>query len=70
MEELWGMDRDQNLGRDPSAPSLLLPTALEPDVPLPLFERAVVALARGATAPIVVLVDPPALVCAGAARPI
>jgi hypothetical protein len=56
------------LGRDPAAPSLLLPTALEPDVPLPLFELAVLARAEGA--PIAVLVDPPALVLASAARPI
>ena len=55
------------LGRDPAAPSLLLPTAYVPDVPLPLFERAVLARA-GASAPIAVLLDPPALVLAFAAR--
>ncbi|QDG51497.1 hypothetical protein FIV42_12300 [Persicimonas caeni] len=31
------------LGREPAAPRLLVPTALEPDVPLDLLERAVVA---------------------------
>ena len=56
------------LGRDPAAPALLLPTALTPDVPAPLFERAV--LARVPAAPVAVLVDPPALVSTTAARPI
>jgi hypothetical protein len=31
------------LGADPLAPSLLLPTALEPEVPVVLFERALLA---------------------------
>lgn len=58
------------LGRDPAAPSLLLPTALEPDVPAPLFERAVLARAASLIAPVAVLVDPPALLSAGSARPV
>jgi hypothetical protein len=37
--ELW-TDGVLYLGHDPAAPSLLLPTALEPGVPLPLWERA------------------------------
>lgn len=57
------------LGRDPGAPALLLPTALSPDVPAPLLERAVRARADLA-APIAVLADPPALVSAGGARAI
>src|SRR5579871_6188987 len=68
VEELPWVDGVVYLGRDPAAPSLLLPTALEPDVPAPLFERAVLARARSAAPPIAVLVDPPALVGAGAAR--
>ena len=58
------------LGRDPAAPSLLLPSALEPDVPAPLFERAILARAKKAAPPIAVLVDPPALAGVGVARPI
>jgi hypothetical protein len=78
-EELPWVDGVVYLGKDPAAPSLLLPTALEPDVPAPLFERAILARARAATRggaplsvepPIVVLVDPPALAGAGAARAI
>jgi hypothetical protein len=56
------------LGRDPGAPALLLPTALAPDVPAPLLERAL--LARGGGAPLAVLLDPPALVPTGGARPL
>jgi hypothetical protein len=58
------------LGKDPGAPSLLLPSALEPDVPPPLLERAILAHAPGIAAPIAVLVDPPALAGAGVARPV
>jgi hypothetical protein len=70
-EELPWVDGVVYLGRDPEAPSLLLPTLLEPDVPAPLFERAILARARGAAPPIAVLVDSGyvgALVGAGAAR--
>ncbi len=58
------------LGRDPGAPSLLVPTALAPDVPIALLERALLGRGEGIAAPIAVLVDPPALVGVGAARPI
>jgi hypothetical protein len=68
-ERLPWVDGVVYLGRDPAAPSLLLPTALEPDVPAPLLERAVLARGRLA-APIALLIDPPALVAAGGARPI
>jgi hypothetical protein len=57
------------LGRDPEAPSLLLPTTLRPDVPPPLFEEAVLGRVRG-TPPVVVLPEPPVLVATGAARPL
>jgi hypothetical protein len=60
------------LGRDADAPSLLLPTTREPAVPLPLVERALLARARtsGTSPPYAVLVDPPLLASAQAARPI
>jgi hypothetical protein len=58
------------LGKDPGAPSLLLPSALEPDVPASLFERAVLLRTPGADVPIAVLLAPPALAGAGSARPI
>jgi MoxR-vWA-beta-propeller ternary system domain bpX5 len=60
------------LGRDAEAPSLLLPTTREPAVPLPLVERALLARARtsGTSPPYAVLVDPPLLASAQAARPI
>jgi hypothetical protein len=60
------------LGRDAAAPSLLLPTTREPAVPLPLVERALLARARtsGTSPPYAVLVDPPLLASAQAARPI
>ena len=57
------------LGRDRAAPSLLLPTALEPDVPAPLFERALLSR-RDVAAPLAVLVDPMLLVPLAGARPI
>lgn len=67
-EALPWVDGIVYLGHDPAAPSLLLPTALEPDVPAPLFERAV--LARGLAAPVAVLIDPRALISVAGARPI
>lgn len=48
------------LGRDPRAPLLYLPTALEPDMPVELFERAI-SLREGAVA-FAVLVSPPLLI--------
>jgi len=57
------------LGRDAAAPSLLLPTTREPAVPLPLLERAF-ARAADAPPPLAVLLDPPLLASAQAARPI
>jgi hypothetical protein len=58
------------LGRDPRAPSLLLPTALAPDVPVALLERALLGRGEALAAPLALFVDPPALVGVGAARPI
>jgi MoxR-vWA-beta-propeller ternary system domain bpX5 len=60
------------LGRDPQAPSLLLPTNREPTVPLPLLERALVIRAghHKAEPPLAVLLDPPFLASALEARPL
>ena len=57
------------LGRDPSAPALLLPCTLAPDVAPALLERALVARAHGAT-PLAVLPRSAHLVPVGAARPV
>jgi hypothetical protein len=57
------------LGRAADAPSLFLPTAIEPDVPEALLERALVArFAR--LVPLAVLTDPPMVAPVGQARPI
>ncbi len=53
------------LGRDPAAPGLLLPTLLEPTVPVDLFARA---LARLHPLPLAVL--PELVVPVAAARPL
>jgi hypothetical protein len=65
------------LGRDPRAPSLLLPTNREPSVPLPLVERALVLRAGHSRAghskiepPLAVLLDPPFLASVLEARPL
>jgi hypothetical protein len=56
------------LGRDPSAPSLLLPTNIQPSAPLDLFERALRRQFPTLTPPIIAL---PELVASVAeARPI
>jgi hypothetical protein len=56
------------LGRDPGAPSLLLPTAIAPTVHPALLERAVLARAGGGRGPIAVSVSPPRLISAAGAR--
>lgn len=62
------------LGRDPDAPSLLLPTALAPGAPLPLWERALLAAAQAAgesaAPPVAILLDPLRAVPLGGARPV
>jgi hypothetical protein len=71
--ELPWADGATYLGRDPLAPSLLLPTTREPSVPLPLLERALVARALrvpNAPPPLAVLLDPPILASTLAAWPI
>ena len=65
------------LGHDPAAPRLLLPTALRPDVPLDLFERALLRHGQSgarerqplaAGGPLAVLASPRRLVQVGLAR--
>lgn len=67
--DLPWVDGVRYLGRDPQAPSLLLPTTLEPVLPLALLERALVARAR-TRGRIAVFVDPPALLPLAAALPL
>ena len=69
-EDLPWVEDAAYLGREPRAPSLLLPTSRAPDVAAELFERAARLRAGTAAAPIAVLLDPPALVSVAAARPI
>ncbi len=53
--ELPWVDGVVYLGRDEAAPGLLVPTALEPEVPIALVERAVGAWLRGAATPIAIV---------------
>ncbi len=57
------------LGRDPQSPSLLVPTNLEPSVPLSLLERSITANHAG-IAPCAVLANPPAIIPLVDARPL
>jgi len=50
------------LGRDPDAPRLLVPTAVAPDVPMALFEKALFARHPEARPPAALLWNPPRLV--------
>lgn len=71
--ELPWTDGAVYLGRDPEAPSLLLPTTREPSVPLPLLERALTARALrvpGVAPPLAVFPDPPLLISTLQARPL
>jgi hypothetical protein len=68
-ELLAWVDGVTYLGRDEAAPSLLLPTALEPDVPAALFERALLKHLQRA-APIAVLPGAQLLTSVAAARAI
>ena len=69
-EELlpW-VDKVVYLGRDDQSPSLLLPTNLEPSVPLSLLERSITATHAG-IAPCAVLVNPPTIIPLAEARPL
>lgn len=48
-ETLPWVDGIVYLGRDPAAPALLIPTTLEPDVPIALVERAITAGMKNAS---------------------
>jgi hypothetical protein len=60
-------DGARYLGRDPEAPALYVPTAIGPDLPVSLVERAVLRLAP---APVAVLPLEDRLVSVAAARPL
>lgn len=70
VEELlpW-VDMVAYLGRDRQSPSLLLPTNLEPSVPLSLLERALTAHFAG-VAPCALLLNPLSIVPLTQARPL
>ncbi|MBJ6764583.1 hypothetical protein JGU66_27765 [Myxococcaceae bacterium JPH2] len=67
-ETLPWVDGALYLGRDPVAPSLLLPCAVRPDAPLPLWERAWVARMPKGSTPLAVLPEGQRLVPVGPAR--
>lgn len=67
--ELPWIDGVTYLGRDESAPDLLLPTAMAPSVPPAILETAIKARCAGA-APVAVLWSPPLIVPCGEARSI
>jgi len=69
-EDLPWVDGVRYVGRDPSAPSLLLPTAAAPALPAALLEHALHARAAGAPRPLAVLSGPLRVVPLGAARPL
>ncbi|MFP2913461.1 hypothetical protein ACLESD_52405, partial [Pyxidicoccus sp. 3LFB2] len=58
------------LGRDASAPSLLMPCALAPDVAPSMLERALLARAGSTGTPVAVLPASGHLVSVGPARPV
>jgi hypothetical protein len=68
-ELLVWVDGVTYLGRDEAAPSLLLPTTLEPDVPPALFEKALLKRLNHA-APIAVLPVHQMVTSVSSARPI
>lgn len=57
------------LGRDSRSPSLLLPTNLEPSVPLSLLERSILTNHTG-IAPGALILNPPTIVPLTEARPL
>jgi hypothetical protein len=69
-EDLPWVDGLVYLGRDPAAPALLIPTALCPNVPLPLVERAVLARLPPGSTPVAVSPRTSQLVPLGSARPL
>jgi hypothetical protein len=67
-EALPWVDGITYLGRDPSAPSLLVPTARRPEVAMDVFERAIARRASPLASPWAVLPDPPRVVSVADAR--
>jgi hypothetical protein len=68
-EALPWVDGAVYLGRHPEAPRLLVPTALVPDVPYGLLERALFARLPRAREPSALLLDPLRLIDASSPRP-
>jgi hypothetical protein len=68
-EALPWVDGAVFLGRDEAAPRLLVPTAVAPDLPYDLLERALFAAAPSAHAPCALLLDPLRLVDAAYPAP-
>jgi hypothetical protein len=68
-ESLPWVDGVQYLGLHPDAPRLLVPTALTPNVPYALLERALFARWPNARAPAALLLDPLRLVDAASPGP-
>jgi hypothetical protein len=58
------------LGRDPDAPSLLLPTAVRPAVAVEIFEQAILDRAPRVPRPLAVLLSPRRIVSVVGALPI
>jgi hypothetical protein len=69
-DQLPWVDGAVYLGRDPMAPSLLLPTHSEPDVAPALFERAVHAAFPNLSAPLAVLPAESLVISVCEARPV
>ena len=69
-ESLPWVDGALYLGQDPAAPGLLLPTTLEPSLPLPLFERALRQRYPELLPPLAVLPGSKLLMSLSGARPI
>jgi hypothetical protein len=69
-DELPWADGVHYLGRHSSAPSLLLPTTLRPDVPLEVFEQAVLEREPRLLSPVCVIAAPPRLISVNDALPI
>jgi hypothetical protein len=69
-EALPWIDGALYLGQEPEAPRLLVPTALAPDIPYALLERALFAATPAARPPSAQLLDPLRIVDASAPAPL
>lgn len=67
-ELLPWVDEVVYLGRDPDSSSLLIPTTLEPSIPIALFEQSLIA--HAGVAPCALLLDPSCIVPLIEARPV